>query len=906
MNKLYSYLRTFAVGAVASLATLPALAQAPDNGLAMIVVPHSQDITYRERTLCYNIDAKVDYTVTADQSWVTLRKDGNSLWVHVQPNYDCFSRTATITFSNESENINETLTLTQGPDQSIMDLPDNSIKPTSATANTTEGSQSISLTYDGDTGTLWHSRYSGSKFNVSESNPAILTYSFSGVDRIDYINYVPRQDGNTNGSFTNVSVYVQCEGDEDYTLYASYEWKGDNNIKTIEFENGLLNPVSIQFRVTGGAGGYASCAEMQFSKETTESEYNIFADDLYTTLKPDVTAEDVLKLQDPFVKSLAVKLLNNEYETNYRVASYPCHLSPQTQSEQWAAPGKYYDQIAGVTGINIPANSKQAVVVRGIPDDMQVQLKIVAWYVGRVGGNFDGGDPHTSTYVLRNGLNVIDYNYGYDGLAYICYYSTDDPSNHPDIRAHFVNGQINGYLSPDKTNEEMHELCVNSPSLFMDLVGDKVHAIWTAHGIVDEANGVNYPGGLAEYCKASDGTSLGYIQYINLLDSLVAWEHRLLGFEKYNRLPDNRTMAYVNFTYYMFQGNFGVSFHVDQESRVLNCERLMYHDSDAIWGLSHEWGHQHQMAPYFNWAGQGECTNNMNSCYNVLHMGYSPSEIARIPNAWNNAYAHFFENKRTDLGAPTARQTAYQNIGSFSWNSAVQDEIRRQYEEYNQFASIPSYEDDPDHGVSISEVGVEEQLAPFFMLYCYFTNPDHEGYYADFQQDMYEALRQNDYENGSSIEPDYENGVKKAKTTVDKYELLARAQNNNKNNAYTEFTQAYPNSCWTTQKYITASSGQNQNSVPFIFNYVRKASKICGYNLYNYFERFGFFRTVILRIGDYGNKDYVMMKDMQEEFKADMEALGLKEMSDEMINAIADSPIPTFPRPNIPNTPTVR
>ena len=192
------------------------------------------------------------------------------------------------------------------------------------------------------------------------------------------------------------------------------------------------------------------------------------------------------------------------------------------------------------------------------------------------------------------------------------------------------------------------------------------------------------------------------------------------------------------------------------------------------------------------------------------------------------------------------------------------------------------------------------------MLYCYFTNPDHEGYYADFQQDMYEALRQNDYENGSSIEPDYENGVKKAKTTVDKYELLARAQNNNKNNAYTEFTQAYPNSCWTTQKYITASAGQNQNSVPFIFNYVRKASKICGYNLYNYFERFGFFRTVILRIGDYGNKDYVMMKDMQEEFKADMEALRLKEMSDELINAIADSPIPTFPRPNIPNTPTVR
>lgn len=60
----------------------------------------------------------------------------------------------------------------------------------------------------------------------------------------------------------------------------------------------------------------------------------------------------------------------------------------------------------------------------------------------------------------------------------------------------------------------------------------------------------------------------------------------------------------------------------------------MYNDFDAIWGLSHEWGHQHQMAPYFNWAGQGECTNNMNSCYNTLHMGYKGEDASRIQNSW--------------------------------------------------------------------------------------------------------------------------------------------------------------------------------------------------------------------------------------------------------------------------------
>lgn len=899
-------MKTIAACLVASCLYVPALAQTPQEELPMIVVPHNQTITYRERTLCYNIDANIDYTVSTDQDWVSLRQKGDAVWVHVQPNYDCFERSATITFANEEANIHEELTLTQGIDQSVTDLPDNNIVPTSATANTSESGEGIELTYDGDTGTLWHSRYSGSRFNVSESNPAILTYNFSNVEHIDYINYIPRQDGQANGCFGNVEVYVQREGETEYTLYGSYDWEESSSIKTITFDGGLQNPTSIQFRVTSGAGNYASCAEMEFKINLGEDEYDIFADDLYSTLKPEVTEDDVLKIQNPFVKSLAYKILNNNYETDYRVASYPCHLSPQTQSEQWAAPGKYYDQLSGVTGINIPHNTKQAVIVRGIPDGMQVQLKVVAWYVGRVGGNFDGGDPHTSTYVLRNGLNIIDYNYAYDGLAYICYYSTDAPTNHPDIRAHFVNGQINGYLSPDKTNEEMHELCVNAPSQFMDLVGEKVHSIWTSKGITGP-DGKEYSKGLADYCKASDGTSLGYIQYINLLDSLVAWEHRLLGLEKYNRLPDNRTMAYVNFTYYMFQGGLGVSFHVDQESRILNCRQLMYDDSDAIWGLSHEWGHQHQMTPYFNWAGQGECTNNMNSCYNVLHMGYSGKQAERIQNAWTAAYNHFFNNNRSDLGsANTARLNAYNNISRFSWNTAVQDEIRAQYEQYNNFASIPSYEDDPDHGIGISEVGVEEQLAPFFMLYCYFSNPDHEGYTKDFQEDIYESLRQNDYENGSTIEPDYVNGEKQAKTTVDKYELLARAQNGNVNNAYAEFIAAYPNSAWTTQRYITSTANANQNSVPFIFNYIRKASKLCGYNLYEFFERFGFLRTIILTIGDYGNKDYVMMKDMQEEFKADMEALGLKEMSDEMIEAIAHSPIPTFPTPDIPNTPTTK
>ena len=123
---------------------------------------------------------------------------------------------------------------------------------------------------------------------------------------------------------------------------------------------------------------------------------------------------------------------------------------------------------------------------------------------------------------------------------------------------------------------------------------------------------------------------------MNVLDSLIVWEHDVLGFTKYNLVPKNRTFAYVNYTYYMFQGGLGVSFHVDQESRVLNCNTLINRDDDAIWGLSHEWGHQHQLHPYFCWTGTTEVTNNVNSYYNVMKMGYRTSEGAVLRNEVDN------------------------------------------------------------------------------------------------------------------------------------------------------------------------------------------------------------------------------------------------------------------------------
>lgn len=86
---------------------------------------------------------------------------------------------------------------------------------------------------------------------------------------------------------------------------------------------------------------------------------------------------------------------------------------------------------------------------------------------------------------------------------------------------------------------------------------------------------------------------------------------------------------------------------------------------------------------------------------------------------------------------------------------------------------------------------------------------------------------------------------------------------------------AYPNSIWT--KYITAGhTSRNTNSMPFVLNYIRKASRLSGYNLFPFFERWGFLRQVAMYIGDYGNGWCVFPKAAYDEFKADMDELVAK------------------------------
>ena len=233
----------------------------------VIVAPHSQSVSYYERTLCYDITSNVDYDVTSDADWAHVRKaDNGVVYVHVTYNEGGEERVAHITFKNASADLTETLTITQGRNESFNELPkDIKVPIASATANTSNSGLDIQLSYDDKESTFWHSQWTPSNFVVSENNPAILTYNFNNAEHIDYIQYVTRQDGNSNGNFGKVEVYAKCGSETGYTLITTTDMGyNGGNIKL--GDEGLNNVKSIQTKVLSGSNKNASCAEMHFLK----------------------------------------------------------------------------------------------------------------------------------------------------------------------------------------------------------------------------------------------------------------------------------------------------------------------------------------------------------------------------------------------------------------------------------------------------------------------------------------------------------------------------------------------------------------------------------------------------------------------------------------------------------------
>jgi hypothetical protein len=543
----------------------------------------SRTITDKAQTLNIGVVASSSYTATTTADWLTVTKGTSGVSLAATTNAGS-ARSASIIFSDGTNS--KTLTLTQQANLASFAYTATLKTVTSATATSSYSGKGIENSYDGNTSTFYHSDYP--YHDVTVSTPVTLIYNFDAC-HLDYFTYTPRQDGNNNGNFGQVAIYYKTSGSSDYILYENHNFQMSSYASAVNFgTSGIDNVVSVKFVVSTGSNNNASCAEMQFfSNDTQSSDYAIFADDLYSTLKTGTTQADIDKLTDPFVKPLAQALFNGTYSEKYRVAEFQPYRPTGNLSSELKT--STYDSYENPTGIYFESGVKQVLIVSGIPSEENVRLIIKSF-------GHDSSESHAqSSYALRNGINTLTPTNR--GNGYISYY-TLNYATAPNVKIHFVEGLENGYfsLSRGDTDNDWIALLAHACSDNIDVITPRIHVA----GVTDLYK---------TYCPKK-GRELALVY-----DSIVYHEHEIMGLQLFNREPKNHQFARpVN------DGMFADGIGAAAAFGSFGAE-WSFPAQFSFWGMAHELGHVNQVRPGLKWVGCGETTNNIYSAWVEHTMG---------------------------------------------------------------------------------------------------------------------------------------------------------------------------------------------------------------------------------------------------------------------------------------------
>lgn len=481
--------------------------------------------------------------------------------------------------------------------------PSTKITPSNASANlfnsTAENAQK---TVDNNLSTLYHSTYTSV---ISQANPAILTYDFTGNPSLDYLVYYPRQDANNNGNFGVFDVQYKLDGETAYTTIATVNATFSKLVSVVRFPTTLKNVSSIRVVVKSGSGNFASCAEMMFYQNNSVISNDVFADNLFSALKPGTTQAQVDAISDTFFKSLANCMLNGTYNYKYRVKNF----QPYKVVVNLAASFKTstYNQYENPTGIMFSAGQEVNLFVAPNTNAKGISLKVSDMRTHNAYVN--------SSYSLKPGLNTI--NITSTGLGYIDYY-TDDVNAQP-VKIHIVGGLVNGLYNVSTDNKWDWVQAVNSNTAYaqIDLEGKYMNLLF------DKT--------LLKKYNLADVAPL-----VNTYDTIAKIQFNMMGLSKYGIQPKNHMFAYGHNTGGLYAGGLGMHFDYSWgEANYVSVNGVLNQD---IWGVAHEIGHINQLRPTFRWIGMTEVTNNIYSAYTQYTLGPTQYINARLERENANPY----------------------------------------------------------------------------------------------------------------------------------------------------------------------------------------------------------------------------------------------------------------------------
>lgn len=465
---------------------------------------------------------------------------------------------------------------------------------TGSSASNFQPGNEIEKSFDGDLNTVYHSNWNTTTFPIS------LIYKFDGQTAIDYVKYIPRQDNNVNGNFGNIKISYNTVSDTNFVEVYTGNFEQTGTSKTAYLPLTII-PLNIKIEILDGKNNFASCAEMQFFRTDPNtpnfSMYSgIFADSLFSILKPTVTQQDINAIASPFIKGLAQCLFNNTYNKKYRIGSFTAYKKNETINNQYKIGN--YNAFENPTGIAFQTNETVVVFAKDINSlSNKVYLKIRDF-------STEGGTSQISPeslYELKNGFNVFKITNA--GLGYISYYTND--INASPVTVNITTGMVNGIYKTGTPASEWAETLTNGVFPKIDIQG-----YYTAL-VMDKSAVSNF--------HFTNPQPL-----VDKYDMIVKSQRELMGFFKYDTNFKNRQNVYTESVGGWFAGNLGV--HLDLTWGLPNTASAEGLD---IWGIAHEFGHTNQVRPGLRWTGTGEITNNLYSAWAYYNM-YTPAGSNRF------------------------------------------------------------------------------------------------------------------------------------------------------------------------------------------------------------------------------------------------------------------------------------
>ena len=521
--------------------------------------------------------------------------------------------------------------------------------------------------------TQFHTPWGGIK-----KQPVTIEAELDGIGKqLDAIVLDQRFLG-TGGIIKQADVWVMTEGV--YRLVATCSFPCKNERVTVMPDSLIKNPQKIKLVISDtytDNGNYMVCLgelaclmypEGAITKAKLNKDASVFNNPLCTTLKPGLKQSDIDSMKIPALKEWALYLQTHTDKpealtVTIQPLQHPDILCDSLHINSWL---NLFD---GVTGIELPKGNHLVMV--DAPDDAVLTIMFPNWLEKQKTGlkkQDPGNSPFTAYgFTLQKGPNYISTIS--NQLAYIQYFTKDNPAKHPAIKVYFPSGRMNGSFDLRKgdTNEDFERLCKEAVNPILDIRGKYVQLAFPMDSLQ------KYTGG-------------DLVKLLAIYDTIIGLQREFTGLNKQGIHFNNSILYRIAYQDYMFttQNAIGI------------CDTVLYKalNPDFVsktWGIFDEAGHIFQLVPQLTWGGMIEVSNNLATqyCKTVLGLEDILSKVNSIADARNTIL---------DKGA-----------SYFGYPGLAPDSIQQVFYRTREISRV----------------------VPFWQLYLYFKNHGKPDFYAD-------------------------------------------------------------------------------------------------------------------------------------------------------------------------------